>query len=64
MLMITAERRAAVRNVRELSLMRSAQVQVADLQPLLQLVTKRKINVVPRLTVKQAAAYIPVASGH
>jgi hypothetical protein len=29
MLMITAERRAAVRNVRELSLMRSAQVQVA-----------------------------------
>ena len=34
-----------------------------DLQPLLQLVTKRKINVVPRLTVKQAAAYIPCGVG-
>jgi hypothetical protein len=34
-----------------------------DLQALLQLVTKRKFIVVPRLTVKQAAAYIPCGVG-
>jgi hypothetical protein len=60
---IARETRAAVRDVREISLMRSAQLYVADLQPLLQLVTKREINVVPRLTVKQAAAYIPCGVG-
>ena len=44
-------------------LIRSAQLYVAGPQPVLQLFTKRRINVVPRLTVKQAAAYIPCGVG-